>query len=59
MYGTAAETCWGNLMSKIKAYNNLEHLVVILHLKIQKCSVQLSRSKSIILYVLSDAYIPR
>jgi hypothetical protein len=57
MYGKAAETCWGNLMNKIKAY--LEHLVVILHRKIQKCSVKLSSSKSIILYVLSDAYIPR
>jgi hypothetical protein len=30
----AAETCWGNLMSIIKAYNTLEHLLVILHRKI-------------------------
>jgi hypothetical protein len=44
----AAETCRGNLMSTIKADITLEHLLVILHRKIQKCSVQLSRFSIIV-----------
>jgi hypothetical protein len=38
-----AETCWGNLMSVIKAYNALGHLLVILHRKIQNARYELSR----------------
>jgi hypothetical protein len=56
-----AETRQGNLMSIIKAYNTLERLFVILHRKIQKSSVQLSRWVVIICtwwYCYYFAHIP-
>jgi hypothetical protein len=36
-----------NFMSIIKAYNTLEHLLVTLHRKIQKCSLQLPRRNNL------------
>jgi hypothetical protein len=48
-----AETCRGNLMSIIKAYNTLEHLLVILHRKIQKCSLHQSRWTVVLKWMFS------